>query len=280
MQIRDDIIPEDDTTLFICSGMQPFKQRFRDRDGGRLATLQSCVRTNDLDLVGDGSHLTYFEMLGHFHFGRTDEYEYAIDLWAGLLDDLGIGKDCLIHVHPLDWNSKRILWEHAGFGVVADEGCVWSDGDIGGMCCEVYWKGVEIGNLVNPLGTCTDVGFGLERLVMAAENKTRVDETSLFDVSLPPVARDHVRCLNAFWRNGIPPGNKGRNYVCRRLLRRLLPFDGDYVWRGWLEDEKALRAKCLDRGAKMWKRHKDKPPRWWWETCGLTEDDLILVAGK
>jgi hypothetical protein len=28
----------------------------------------------------------------------------------------------------------------------------------------------------------------------------------------------------------------------------------------------------------MWKRHKDKPPRWWWETYGLTEGDLKLLG--
>lgn len=275
LSIETNIIPTDDTTLFVCSGMQNFKERFRNQDGGRLATLQSCIRTNDLSLVGDGIHLTYFEMLGNFNFSEKNEYEYSIDLWSNILWDLGIAKDCVIHVHPSDWNCKRILWKHAGFEVVPDEECEWSDGDIGGTCSEVYWKGIEIGNLVNPLGVCTDVGFGWERLVMAVEGKERVDETSLFDVSLAPVVRDHVRCLDSFWKNGIVPGNKGRNYVCRRLLRKLLPFyHKEFLWSEWLEAEWSLREKGLIRAQKMWKRHKDKSPQWWWETCGITQEDL------
>uniref|UniRef100_UPI0039C3A3FF hypothetical protein n=1 Tax=Pseudomonas aeruginosa TaxID=287 RepID=UPI0039C3A3FF len=84
-----------------------------------------------------------------------------------------------------------------GYEVVDDLDCQWSDGEIGGYCSEVYWRGIEIGNLVNTLGTMTDVGFGFERLMMAIEGKSRVDETSLFDQSLNPILRDHVRALDS-----------------------------------------------------------------------------------
>ena len=274
--VETSLIPTDDTTLFVCSGMQNLKERFRQHDGGRKSTLQSCIRTNDLSLVGDGTHLTYFEMLGNFSFGNND-YETSIELWTAILGDFDLIKDCVVHVHPSDWNGKRILWQHNGFEVVEDEECLWSDGDVGGTCCEVYWKGTEMGNLVNPLKVSTDVGFGWERLLMALEGKSRVDETSLFDQSLTPVQRDHVRCLGNLWLNDIQPGNKGRNYVCRRLLRRLLPFERDCPWQSWLESEHLLRVKCLERGKKMWKRHNDKSLQWWWETCGLTPEDVALI---
>ena len=54
------IIPIDSTTLFVCSGMQNLKPRFLNQDLTRYSSLQSCVRTDDINLVGDGSHLTSF----------------------------------------------------------------------------------------------------------------------------------------------------------------------------------------------------------------------------
>lgn len=269
------MIPDDDTTLFVCSGMQNFKPWFREPDRSNLATLQSCIRTNDLDLVGDGTHLTYFEMLGNFSFEGT-EYIDSQDLWTAILDDLGLRKDCVIHVHPD--SSHRANWLRLGFEVVKDPECVWSDGDIGGYCSEVYWRGIEIGNLVNTNGTMTDVGFGWERLYASAEGKERVDETDLFDQTLPPKLRDHSRTLDSLWDNGVKPGNKGRNYICRKLLRKMLPFyHRKFKWSEWLEDEWGYRERALTQGRKMWRKHKDKSPQWWFETCGLTEDDLKLL---
>ena len=79
------ILPHgDDSTLFVCSGMQRVKDRFHCPDGGRYGSLQSCVRTDDIELVGDGSHLTYFEMLGNFSFGG-DGYEVSVELWTSIL---------------------------------------------------------------------------------------------------------------------------------------------------------------------------------------------------
>lgn len=254
--------------------MQNLKERFRSLDGGRIGTLQSCVRTNDLELVGDGTHLTYFEMIGNFSFGNND-YQRSVEMWSSILSDLGLSKDCIIHCHPSDMDIKGPMWK--GFPVIPDEECLWTDGDVGGTCCEVYWKGVEIGNLVNPLGHSTDVGFGYERLLMAVEGKDRVDETSVFRSDLSHVARDHVRTIESFWQNGIEPGNKGRNYVCRRLIRRILPLSGGYVWDEWLDKEAQMRLECMSRGRKLLKRHKDKPPQWWWETCGLTPEDVASL---
>lgn len=254
--------------------MQPIREKFQSPDGTTDGTLQSCVRTNDLELVGDGTHLSCFQMLGNFSFGGPD-YERSVEMWHSILTDLHVPVDC-VHVHP-DGGHHR-LWTSRGYTVVDDPECEWSDGRIGGRCCEIYSGGVEVGNLVNTLGHSTDVGFGWERLVMVLEGKTRVDETSLFDQSLPPVVRDHVRTLDIFWVNGVTPGNKGRNYVCRRLLRRVLEqVPSGRPWDEWVGSEKTLREKGLVRGRKLWRKHRDKPPQWWWETCGLTPDDLEKI---
>src|SRR5262249_50564990 len=113
----------------------------------------------------------------------------------------------------------------------------------------------------------------------ALEGMGRADETSPFDQRLDPVSRDRARTLTLFHNNGIGPGGKGRNHVCRRLLRRVLDATlGPQPWAQWVEGERRLRDPALDRGRRLWRRHKDRPPHWWWETCGLTEEDLKLLG--
>jgi alanyl-tRNA synthetase len=267
LYIDDRIIPEDKSTLFICSGMQRVGHKFTSPDGSVYGSLPSCVRTNDLGLVGDGTHLTSFGMLGNFSFDGS-EYRVSCELWTRILRDLKVPTEP-VHVHP-DRDDHKRIWKQLGHDVVDDPGCEWS---------EIYSRGVEIGNLVNPLGHSTDVGFGLERLVAVLENKTRVDETFLFDQRLDPITRDHVRTLDLFHRNGVKPGGKGRGFICRRLLRKVLDsvFDSP-PWVEWIEAERKVRHQSLQRGRRLWKRHKDKSPTWWWETCGLTEEDLKLLG--
>jgi alanyl-tRNA synthetase len=271
------VIPEDDTTLFVCSGMQNLKSRFANPDGSKHGTIQHCIRTNDLDLVGDGSHLTSFRMIGNFSFGGND-YEISVKMWDLILRDLGIEAD-EVRVHP-DREDHRNLFEVLDYSVVDDEECVWSDGEIGGHCCEFFVRGLEIGNLVNTLGHSTDVGFGLERLLQLLENKNRVDETSLFR-SIEPVISDHERTVLLLRENGIEPGSKGRNYVCRRLLRRMLRYEFDPLpeLSDWVERERKYRDDRLKSARGMWRRHGDKPHSWWRETFGILPEEMDLVRG-
>src|SRR5262245_33861466 len=244
------IVPDDSSTLFVCSGMQRVRHRFTSPDGSVHGSLQSCVRTNYLDLVGDGTHLTSFGMLGNFSFGGLD-YCVSCEMWTRILLDRGEPTDPS-RVDPDRGDHKRIRLE-LGHEVVDDPGCVWTGGRIGGHCCEVYSGGVEIGNLVNPLGHSTDVGFGFERLLMVLESRGRVDETSLFDQRLDPVTRDHVRTLGLFHENGVKPGGKGRGFVCRRLLRKVLDTVLDsHPWTEWIEPERGVRERSLVRGRRMW----------------------------
>jgi alanyl-tRNA synthetase len=75
--------------------MQQFKPYFigersaaKELKATRVVTVQRCFRTSDLDLVGDSSHLTFFEMLGNFSFGDYGKVE-AIDLaWEFLTKHL------------------------------------------------------------------------------------------------------------------------------------------------------------------------------------------------
>lgn len=120
------LIPENDpTVLFTTAGMHPLVPYLlgeRHPAGNRLTDVQKCVRTGDIDEVGDASHCTFFEMLGNwslgdyfkeemipwsFEFLTSPEYlgipaeDIAITCFAG-------DEDC-----PRDEESAR-LWEKCG----------------------------------------------------------------------------------------------------------------------------------------------------------------------
>ena len=208
------LAPENDTSvLFNTAGMQQFKRFYLLPDeapANRAITIQPCVRTSDIDEVGDATHLTFFEMLGNFSFGypkKENSYfkkEAILWAWEFLTKELRIDKKRISATYfkgndniLADKDSREILQSIDGLEKIESQGedNFWSLGTEGapaGPTVEFYIDGVEIWNLVfneyilkNGKYTPSeyqgvDTGMGLERLMMVLQGKKTVFETDIF----------------------------------------------------------------------------------------------------
>lgn len=118
------LIPENDsTTLFISAGIQPLTPYFLGKKhpfGSRLSNVQKCVRTGDIEEVGDTYHHTFFEMLGNWSLGDYFKEEMIPWSFEFLTKYLKINPD---HLHvtcfagdqdsPKD-NQTAKLWQQLG----------------------------------------------------------------------------------------------------------------------------------------------------------------------
>ena len=214
------LIPRDgDPVLFTTSGMHPLTPYLLGDphpQGSRLVNVQRCLRTTDLDEVGDDTHLTVFEMLGSWSLG---DYPGPTSLRWGyelLREGFGLDHDRL-HVTVFagdeqvgpDLESLR-TWQELGVPVeLTVEDNWWSNGPTGpcGPDSEIFiWTGpdrptgspttdprwVEVwnhvmmrhrrlddGRLVPLEQPNVDTGMGLERLLTVLQGVDSVHETDL-----------------------------------------------------------------------------------------------------
>jgi len=94
------ILPENDSSsLFIIAGMQPLVPYLTGEphpNGNRLVNSQRCIRTNDIDEVGDKTHNTFFEMLGNWSLGdyfKTESIKWSWEFLTLPVDQVGLGLD-------------------------------------------------------------------------------------------------------------------------------------------------------------------------------------------
>ncbi|TSC94608.1 MAG: alanyl-tRNA synthetase [Candidatus Berkelbacteria bacterium Athens1014_28] len=209
------LVPEDDpSVLFTTAGMQQFKRYYLFPDespSARIATCQKCLRTGDIDEVGDESHLTFFEMLGNFSFGypkKDGSYfkEEAIKMaWEFLTSKLEISADRISATYfsgendlLADEESLKILEQIKELKKIESTGfseTFWSLGtenSPGGPTVEFYIDEVEVWNLVfneyvlhngkyvQSEFQGVDTGMGLERLLAVLNGEKDVFKTDLF----------------------------------------------------------------------------------------------------
>ncbi len=163
------LIPHNDpTVLLTTAGMQQFITFFTGEErppSPRAVSAQKCFRTQDIEEVGDPSHLTFFEMMGNFSFGdyfKKEAVEYA---WEFLTVELGLAPERLwITIFegdedaPEDVEAKE-FWMSVGvpeekiFGLPKSENWWGPPGDSGpcGPCSEVYFDYGEEYGLGDPL---------------------------------------------------------------------------------------------------------------------------------
>lgn len=271
------LIPDDPSVLLTTAGMQQFKKYYTGEAdpmtaihpvlghplGSRNAvSVQKSFRTSDIDEVGDGSHLTFFEMLGHFSFGdyfKKETIEWTFEFLTKVLSipverisaTVFKGDDKI----PCDKESYEAWSQFLPEDKIKRgprEDNVWGPAGPEGPCGaanEVYVDNLEVATLVFMEYFCAkdqrlmplprkgvDVGWGFERLAMIVQNKNNIFETDLFSpflqllpVEIPDRARriigDHVRGSAFLLADGVWPSNKERGYIQRRLIRRAVVYE-------------------------------------------------------
>lgn len=284
--------PPGDPVLFTTSGMHPLTPYLEGRPhplGGRLVNRQRCLRTTDLDEVGDATHLTVFEMLGSWSLG---DYEGPRSLeWGyGLLTE-GLGVDPgRLHatVYAGDERTERDtaslrVWQELGVPVEPTvEDNWWSNGPTGpcGPDSEIFlWSGegppvstptgddrwVEVwnhvtmshrrlddGSLVPLPQRNVDTGLGLERLASLLQGRRSVFECDVFE--------PWRRCVPALW----PLDETSLRLVCDHL-RSAVVVIGDGVCpaatgRGYVLRRLLRRALTVLRQGDPSRTFGDLPP--------------------
>jgi alanyl-tRNA synthetase len=213
--------PPGDPVLFTSAGMHPLTPYLTGQPhplGRRLTGVQRCLRTTDLDEVGDCSHLTVFQMLGSWSlgdYGGPQSLRWGLEL---LCDGLGLRLE-LLHATVFGGDDQvgpdtvaQQTWSELGLPVelLGPEDNWWSNGPTGpcGPDSEIHvwtgdgppsgspgtddrwlelWNHVTMryerrpdGSLVPARQPSVDTGMGLERLLMVTQHARSVYETDLF----------------------------------------------------------------------------------------------------
>ena len=152
------LIPDDPSLLLTSAGMVQFKPYFlhqKELDSSYIGTttVQKCVRTNDIDNIGDARHLSFFEMLGNFSFGRYFKKEMCAWAFEFSTEVLGLPKEKLYFTVFEDDDETIEIWKSLGVAEdhisrLGEDDNFWRAGPTGpcGPCSEIYFdQGPEVG---------------------------------------------------------------------------------------------------------------------------------------
>lgn len=152
------LIPDDPSLLLTSAGMVQFKPYFlhqKELDPAYIGTttVQKCVRTNDIDNIGDARHLSFFEMLGNFSFGCYFKQEMCAWAFEFSTEVLGLPKDKLYFTVFEDDDETIEIWKSLGVAEdhisrLGEDDNFWRAGPTGpcGPCSEIYFdQGPEVG---------------------------------------------------------------------------------------------------------------------------------------
>lgn len=147
------LIPVGDPTLLLTiAGMNQFKPYFSGQQPpprNRLTSAQKCFRTPDIDVVGDATHNTLFEMLGNFSIGdyfKEEAISFALEFVSSQLGLLI--ERFAITIHNTD-NEAFGLWRSVGI----PEGKIYRFGD------SDNWWGPPIHGEEGPCGPCSELHY-------------------------------------------------------------------------------------------------------------------------
>ena len=167
------LVPENDpSVLFNTAGMQPLVPYLLGQEhpmGKRIADVQKCVRTGDLDDIGDNRHFSFFEMMGNWSLGdyfKKEAISWSYEFLTSKEEGLGLDVSRLYVTifegdenAPYDQESKDI-WMSLGipenriYALPAEDNW-WSPGDNGpcGPCSEMFY------DMDGTVGDLTHEGF-------------------------------------------------------------------------------------------------------------------------
>lgn len=260
-QLDDLVKSYDDTTLFCPAGMQQFKDKFKNPDNTTVANIQSCIRLNDLDEIGDGTHMLHFKMIGLFSFGELS-LQQAVDFWVEFIQDYLQIPIQHVTIHPDKMDEWKNLYSKHQLKILPDDECIWSDGEMGGYCTEFYHNDVEIGNIVNTLEKFIDVGFGFSRIDDILNGNNELTKNDILSDA-----------INKIIESGYKPGPQKQGYVLRKLLRKLYKGGGS-IDHPYFTKEIERQEKAKVRYERLKDKHSDKPKEWWFDTHGIDVEEM------
>ncbi|MDM8271407.1 alanine--tRNA ligase [Thermophilibacter provencensis] len=152
------LVPDDPSLLLTNAGMNQFKEYYQGKKTMPeigACSCQKCLRTNDIDNIGDATHLSFFEMLGNFSFGgysKADAIAWAYEFITAP-EHLGLPAERLYMTVFEDDDEAIELWHEQGvpydhISRLGEKDNFWAAGPTGpcGPCSEIYFdQGEEFG---------------------------------------------------------------------------------------------------------------------------------------